>query len=67
MDQEELLKITKWGKTYHNTLTDLYNDFRSDTGDTVTSFVEFTFTMYDECHNGSLANEKELPKPKTIH
>jgi hypothetical protein len=67
VDQKELLKITKWGKIYNQTLTDLFNQFKTDTGDTVTSFVEFTFTMYAECHTGSLANEKELPKPKTLH
>lgn len=67
MSIDELLKVTRWAKIHDKVLTDLYNQFKEDTDDTKTSFTEFTFTMYDECHHGSLSNEKELPKPRTLH
>lgn len=63
MDIDLLLKITKWTKLHHNTLHDLYIQYKADTGDTKTSFPEFAAVAYSEC----AGNEKELPKPKTIH
>lgn len=67
MDQTELLKITKWSKLHNKVLTDLYHDFRRANSKSDINFLEFTLQMYYECYHGSLANEEELPMPKTLH
>ena len=49
MDQQKLFKVIDWAREHDATLKDLYEQFKSDTGDTKTTFVEFCVAMYDEC------------------
>ena len=49
MDQQKLFKAIEWAREHKTTLKDLYEQFKSDTGDTKTTFVEFCIGMYQEC------------------
>jgi hypothetical protein len=49
MDTKELLKITTWAKVHNDNLKALYEQFKADTDDIETTFVEFCFGMYHEC------------------
>ena len=49
MDQQKLFKVIDWAREHETTLNDLYEQFKTDTGDTKTTIVEFCIAMYDEC------------------
>lgn len=49
LDQEELIKITNWSIKHDQTLNDLFEQFKEDTGNTKMAFVEFCHGMYYEC------------------
>ena len=49
MDQQKLFKVIDWARKHETTLKDLFEQFKADTSDTKTTFVEFCVAMYDEC------------------
>ena len=52
MNQKELFKVIDWSREHDLTLRDLYEQFKKDTGDTKTTFIEFCVAMYSECKQG---------------